>query len=417
MELIFKAEFLVVIFVVTGFIIQNKRIDEIISSTIKVLMGYYIIVYGSNLAINTLGIISLIFRRAFHAFDIIPNNETITSIIQINYSQSVMLIMIIALMSNTIIARITKYKYVFLSIYYLLYISAMMAVITNDSGNYYLNILITGIFVGLITSILPHFTSRYISKILGNNNVTIGFLGNSATFLGLFISNLFKTKKDINSKTRNKFFVRDSNIILFLSMFLLFIMLTSMVDKDFLYDFTSERNRIYVAIKYSINFTVSFYLIVLGVRMMTGEIVNSYKGIAEKIIPNSRIAVDPAVIFSHMPNIVLIGFLFSLLGGIISFFIQLKLKMNVVVPAVITHFFSGGTAAILGYNKNKIGGAIITSLVHGIVISYFPILLMPLLKPHIGLISTCFADSDFLLIALLYTSIKKVISIILGVIM
>ncbi|MCX7950642.1 MAG: PTS ascorbate transporter subunit IIC [Clostridiales bacterium] len=417
MELILKAEFLVVIFVVTGLFIQQKRLDDIVSSTIKVLMGYYIIVYGSNLAVNTLGIISLIFRRAFHAFDIIPNNETIASIIQLNYSQSVILIMIIAMIVNITIARTTKYKYVFLSIYYLLYISAMMAVITNDSGNYYLSILVAGIFVGIIISILPHFTSGYVSKILGNDNVTIGFLGNSATFLGIFMSNIIRTKKEINNKVKNKFFVRDSNIILFLSMFLLFIILTSMVDKDFLYDFTSERNRIYVAIKYSINFTVSFYLIVLGVRMMTGEIVNSYKGIAEKIIPNSKIAVDPAVIFSHMPNIVLIGFLVSLLGGIISFFIQLKLKMNVVVPAVITHFFSGGTAAILGYNKNKIGGAIITSFIHGAVISFFPILLMPLLKPHIGLISTCFSDADFLLIALLFSIIKKLISIVLGVIM
>ncbi|AKN30507.1 PTS ascorbate transporter subunit IIC [Clostridium carboxidivorans P7] len=406
METLMKSDVFLVIIVALGLIVQRKNFRSIVVSLIKVSMGYSIINFGSSIAKNSLSVLSLIIRRSVHAFDIIPNNETMVSIIGNSDGKIVFFIMIIAMLVNIIICKFTRIKYIFLNGYYIFYMAGMMAILINNK-NSKIFIMLAGAYLGIFMSILPFITSIFIKRISKRDDIGLAHFGSFACIIGGICALIFKKREEIKKEKNKISFMRDSSVLMAVSMFVIYLLAVINVDKGFLNDFTGETDKLYIAFKYSINFTVSFYLIVLGVRMMTDEILYSFKGIAEKIISDAKPALDAAVFFVYKPEMIIIGFICSLLAGIITLLIQIKLKTTIVVPAVTAHLFSGGTASIFGYSVSGRRGAVLSSFVHGVIISVLPIFLLPILKPNIGLMRTCYADSDFSILAMIFNSIMK----------
>ncbi len=100
------------------------------------------------------------------------------------------------------------------------------------------------------------------------------------------------------------------------------------------------------------NFAGGIYIILSGVRMILAEIVPAFKGIADKLVPNAKPAIDCPVVFPYAPNAVLIGFIVSFVGGIVGMFILFGIKgaalaaVPIILPGVVPHFFCGATAGV-----------------------------------------------------------------------
>lgn len=73
--------------------------------------------------------------------------------------------------------------------------------------------------------------------------------------------------------------------------------------------------------------------VLAGVGMLLAEIIPAFKGIADKIVPNAKPALDAPVVFPFAPNAVIIGFLFSFLAGLGSMFILPVFGLALIVPA------------------------------------------------------------------------------------
>lgn len=408
LDILMKTDVVLVFVITIGILMQKKEINNLLVSIVKAIMGYNIIVFGSNLAISTLGVLSLTIRRSLHVFDIIPSNETMISIVGYSYGKNALFIMIIAMVINIIIAKLTPLKYIFINGYYILYMSGMLALLINDKPTYSL-IILSGIYLGFFMSFLPFITAPFIKKITGREDIGLAHFGSVACLIGGMTSLIFKNSKEEKKEKKKSSFMRDSSVLMAISMFFIYLLAIINIENGFLYDFTGETNKLYIAFKYSINFTVAFYLIILGVRMMTDEILFAFKGIGEKIIKDAKPAMDSAVFFTYNPEIVMLGFVTSLVGGIVTLMVQIKIKSPVVVPPVTTHLFSGGLAGIFGYVVGKRKGAFLSAFVHGIIITVIPIFLLPLLRPHIGLMRTCYADSDFGILAIIFTFLRKLL--------
>ena len=86
----------------------------------------------------------------------------------------------------------------------------------------------------------------------------------------------------------------------------------------------------------AITFAAGVYIILAGVRMLIAEIIPAFKGIADKLVPNTKPALDCPTIFPFAPNAVIIGFIFSFLAGLVSMFIlpssDLRSSFRVLFP-------------------------------------------------------------------------------------
>ncbi|MDK6591590.1 PTS transporter subunit IIC, partial [Actinotignum timonense] len=64
----------------------------------------------------------------------VPNNEAIISVALQNYGTNTALIMLAGMIFNILIARFTRFKYIFLTGHHTLYLACMIAIIMTVAG-------------------------------------------------------------------------------------------------------------------------------------------------------------------------------------------------------------------------------------------------------------------------------------------
>lgn len=113
-------------------------------------------------------------------------------------------------------------------------------------------------------------------------------------------------------------------------------------------------NNIIFLLWITITLTANIYVLLAGVRMFVGEIMMSFKGISEKLLPGAVAGVDCAAIFAFAPKSVVLGLLFGTIGQVIGVILLIVFKSPIfLIPGFIPLFFDNATIAIFA---NKFGG-------------------------------------------------------------
>ena len=170
---------------------------------------------------------------------------------------------------------------------------------------------------------------------------------------------------------------------------------------------------VYALIK-GMSFAGAIYIILSGVRLILAEIVPAFQGIADKLVPNAKPAIDCPVVFPYAPNAVLIGFLTSFLGGIIGMFGLILINpafsnaLPIILPGVVPHFFCGATAGVFANAEGGLKGTVIGGILHGILITILPVITMPVMG-SLGFAATTFSDADFSTVGIILGNIARFI--------
>ena len=159
----------------------------------------------------------------------------------------------------------------------------------------------------------------------------------------------------------------------------------------------------------AITFAAGVFIILQGVRLILAEIVPAFTGFSEKLVPNARPALDCPVVYPYAPNAVLIGFLFSFLGGLVGLFLCGQFKWVLILPGVVPHFFTGATAGVFGNATGGRRGAMIGAFANGLLITFLPVLLLPVLGA-IGFANTTFSDADFGAVGIVLGNLARYLS-------
>lgn len=113
-------------------------------------------------------------------------------------------------------------------------------------------------------------------------------------------------------------------------------------------------NNVIFLIWISLTLTANIYVLLAGVRMFVGEIMVSFKGISERLLPGAVAGVDCAAIFAFAPKSVVLGLIFGAIGQIIGVLLMIAFKSPIfIIPGFIPLFFDNATIAIFA---NKAGG-------------------------------------------------------------
>lgn len=396
---------LVGVVALVGLIAQKKSLPDTIRGTIKTILGFIVLGGGAGVLVGSLNPLGAMFQEAFQVQGIIPNNEAIVSIALKEYGTATALIMAFGMVANILIARFTRLKYIFLTGHHTFYMACMIGVILTVAGFKGTMLVIVGsLWLGLVMAFFPAIIQPYMRRVTGSDDVGFGHFGTVgyvlAGAIGQATGKGSKSTEELNLPG-NLSFLRDSSVSISLTMMVIYLVLAIAAGPSYVQGQLSDgQNYLVYAIIQAITFAAGVFIILQGVRLILAEIVPAFTGFSERLVPDAKPALDCPIVFPYAPNAVLIGFLASFVGGLVGLALLGMLKWVLILPGVVPHFFCGATAGVFGNATGGRRGAILGAFAHGLLITFLPVFLLPVLG-NLGFTNTTFSDADFGVVGIL----------------
>ena len=296
-----------------------------------------------------------------------PNNEAVVSVAQSILGVETMSILVVGLLFNLLIARFTRYKYVFLTGHHSFFMAALLSAVLGALGLEGTQlILIGGFMLGSWSAISPAIGQKYTLKVTDGDDVAMGHFSSIGYYVSAWIGGI--VGKDSKSTEEIELpeslsFLRNTTISTALTMLIFYLVAAIAAGSEFVVNELSGGVNAYVfAITSAFSFAVGVAIVYAGVRMILADLIPAFQGIADKVIPNAIPAVDCAVFFPYAPTAVIIGFISSFIGGVIGMLILGTLGGVLIIPGLVPHFFTGATAGIYGNSTGGRKGAVIDHL-------------------------------------------------------
>jgi PTS system ascorbate-specific IIC component len=389
---------LVALIAILGLVLQKKSISDIISGGIKTFIGFLVLTGGAGIVSNALEPMGKMFIHAFNVQGVIPNNEAIVAVVLVKYGTDAALIMLVSMIVNVLLARFTRFKYIYLSGHVMLYMAAMLAVLMQVAGFTEIPlVLLGGLMLGIADTAMPALLQPFIRKVTKTNSVALAHTGDFGYWISGLVASVVgdrsKSTEDLNIP-KSISFLRDSTVAITITMSVIYVILALFAGPAYVGRMAGDLNYIVYAIVQAGTFAAGVFVILAGVRLILNEIIPAFKGISQRLVPNSVPALDCPIIFPYAPNAVIVGFFSSFVGGVISMFLMIALHTVIVIPGVVAHFMCGATSGVIGNAVGGRRGAILGAFTQGIVISFMPLALIPVLG-KIGFSNAMFSDTDF----------------------
>ncbi|VTS46702.1 PTS system ascorbate-specific transporter subunit IIC [Staphylococcus pseudintermedius] len=414
---------LVALIAFIGLVVQKKPVSVVTSGTIKTILGFLVLSAGAGVVVQSLEPFGKIFQHAFGVQGVVPNNEAIISIALEKYGTTAALIMVFGMLVNILIARVSNLKFIFLTGHHTFYMAAFLAIIlTVGHIKGVLTVILGALILGLIMAVFPALAQPTMRKITGNDQVALGHFGTVSYWAAGEVGKLFKghskSTEEINFP-KGLSFLRESTISISLTMILLYLIASLFAGVGYVHDeISKDQNFIVFSLIQGVTFAAGVFIILTGVRLILAEIVPAFKGISEKLVPHSKPALDCPIVFPYAQNAVLMGFFVSFLTGVLGMFVMFLIGGVVILPGVVPHFFLGATSGVFGNARGGIKGAVAGSALNGLLITFLPLLFLPFLG-DLGLASTTFSDTDFLVVGIVFGNIVKylgIVGLVIGII-
>lgn len=410
-DLLSQASILVALFTMLGLIFLKKSINEIISGSMKALIGFILLGAGAGVIVNSLQPFGQMIEKAFHVQGVIPNNEAIVAVALGTYGTQVSIVTVVSMIFHLMIARFTPLKFIFLTGHHIFYMAAMITVIVSVGGLSGIPlILVSSLANALAMSLSPLLTYWAMPKIVGpENHIALGHFSNITYSISALIGKLIGkgSPSTENLKIPKELsFLRDNILTIALTMSILYIGAALAAGADFVETLSAGQQYLVFALIQGVTFAAGVSIVLSGVRMVIGEIIPAFKGISEKFVPNAIPALDCPVVFPYAPNAVIIGFLCSFAGGLAGLAILYTIGGVLIIPGVVPHFFVGATAGVFGNALGGRRGCIFGSFVNGLLLAFMPVALLPILG-ELGFANTTFSDGDFVGVGIIIGTIAN----------
>lgn len=388
-----------------GLLLQKKSAQDVISGTVKTILGFMIFNIGSAALSGVVNNFSALFNAGFGIDGVTTQVEIATSLALNTYGTEVALVFVLGFVFNLIIAKYTRFKAIFLTGQHFLYFACVLALVFIGVGApTWVTIIAGGFILGFCGAALPTLSQPYMNKITGTDTLAMGHFNNIGYAFSGWIGKFFAKSKEASEKNPPKlpkFFELFRDFVFSVALFMVVLfyiaviacavngkldMVREMAGNDiwFIYPFLQ-----------GLQFAAGMSVLIYGVRQFIAEITAAFVAISEKYIPNSKPAVDCPAIFPFAPNAVIIGFIGSLLGGFFGMFLMVIFKSPVImIPAAGICFFSGGTAGVFGDAYGGWKGALVGSFIIGIGLVLLPLILYPAFA-DLGILGASFPNIDY----------------------
>jgi PTS system ascorbate-specific IIC component len=404
--------YLIGIITAIGLIALKRNTGQVIGGGLKAAMGFLILGAGAGVVVGSLTPLGELILKVTGAQGVIPTNEVITALAAEQYGTQGAYVLVLGFIVMLVLARFTPLRYIFLTGHHMVFMSIMLTVVISTGLGAELGWLVVplgAVLLGVIMVVMPAFAQPWMRKITGDDSIAIGHFGTlgyiAAGAAGQATGRRSRSTEEINFPQGLRF-LRDSMVATALSMVLIYWVfaiwgLLALPQADALAIFGSADVGAYImaAFAQALQFGVGVAIILFGVRTVLGELVPAFQGIAEKVVPGAKPALDIPIVFPYGANAVLIGFISSFAGGLVTLgliavWLNPVFGLALILPGMVPHFFTGGGAGVFGNATGGRIGAVVGGFVNGILITILPALLL-LVFGELGFANSTFGDADF----------------------
>ena len=400
-DILGEASLLIGLMAMVGLLIQRKPAEKVIAGTIKTIVGFLIFGIGSSAAQGALNGFQSLFVTAFGLEGVTPISEAITAQAQTLFPMVIALIMVGGFVCNLVIAKLTKFKYIFLTGGHSLFLSALLAILLKALGlSDVAAILIGSVIHGFAAALYPAIAQKSMNAVTGTDEIAIGHYCTLAYAFSGWLGSKVGDPEDSTEK------IKLPGVSVSLSIGVIYYIAAAVAGREAVEAISGGTHWLIFPLMQTLTFTGGLYVIITGVRLFLGEIVPAFVGISEKFIPGAKPALDCPVVFPYAPTATVLGFISAYAAGLICMFIMAALHTVVMIPVAIPFFFIGATAGVFGNARGGWKGCVLGAFVTGVLISVGPAIIYPIMQ-SVGLNGTSFPETDFNLIGIFFNFIGK----------
>lgn len=409
--------------VLLGLLLQKKPLSQIVSGTFKAIIGFLIIGAGSDIIVKALNVFEPMWKEVFGletgALGTFMGQDAFNT----KYGSAVTLAMLIGFLINVALARFTRFKYIYLTGHMMFWTSTIFAgIIIHSAGDVSIwkLVLFLAVILGVYWTFQPALTQPFMRKITGGDHIALGHTSASVALLAALFGKLLGNKNHDSEKIKvpkGFEFLRDSNVITALSMGILFLVGAIVLSvkgtpaAQELMAKSGDQNFILYSIIQSFTFAGGIAIVLMGVRMFIGELVPAFNGIATKLVPGARPALDAPVVYPYAPNAVVLGFIGAFSGAIIWLLVLGNTVSYIFVPTMIVLFFHGAAAGVFGNSTGGIRGAVLGGFITSTVVAWGQYLMVKFfIASTVPDTAMWAADSDMFIIGPILHFLAKLLS-------
>lgn len=401
--------------VAIGLILQRKSIDAILKGIFKGIIGMVILLKGVDIVVSSITPLANAFSGLFNT----QSNSTLGdfNVFLGQYGSYVGLILLCGFVINIIIARYTRFKTIYLTGNILFWYPMLFLAVGIENNVSGLKLFIfTLIMYILVITIFPYILRKHVKYVTGNDSFTIGHTSSIYCLLGSYIGKLVGQKdKNIENLNLPKSlsFFRDTNITAAIVMFIVYIIVGLFIGKESRIAIYGSEPLITYSLIQGITFAAGMIILLTGVRMILGEIIPSFKGIADKLAKGSIPALDIPMIFPYGPNALLIGFIIALITSIGTLFLlgASGVLTFALIPLVVACYFDVAPGAIFANARGGWPAAIITSALGGIILMVLAAISLNLVSGTVGNFIQTYGGNEFSIWVIIGDLVGKLFSI------
>ncbi|GAA4156842.1 PTS ascorbate transporter subunit IIC [Actinomadura keratinilytica] len=411
-EILSVPAYLVGIITAVGLLALRRSAGQVVGGGLKAALGFLLVSAGATLVTAALDPLGKMVQGTTGAHGVVPTNEAIVGIAQDRFGAQVAWIMILGFALALVLARVTPLRYVFLTGHHMLFMATLLTMVLATTDMPTFEVVAVGtVLMGVMLVAMPALAQPWTRRVGGDGKIAVGHFGTlgyiAAGATGQLVGRRSRSTEEMKIPEGLRF-LRDSMVATALSMVLIYVVVALLylgrAGRDEAFAAFGDGaagvgDYLMQAVMQGLQFGIAVAVILFGVRTILGELVPAFQGIAERVVPGAVPALDAPIVFPFAQNAVLIGFISSFVGGLVSlgllaWIFDPAFGMALILPGLVPHFFTGGAAGVFGNATGGRRGAIAGAFVNGVIITFLPALLLDVLGSF-GKANTTFGDADF----------------------
>ncbi|WP_375000251.1 PTS ascorbate transporter subunit IIC [Aeromicrobium sp. CTD01-1L150] len=398
-----------------GLAVQGKRLEDIVSGTLRATVGIVVLFIGVDVFTDGLVGFQEVLASAMGTTP--PTSDHSLAEFLASHGGSVALVITAGFAVHLLLVRLFPAAgYLYLTGHLMFWISAItvaaLVQIAPDAGQLTLVLCGAGV-VAAYWTVQPLWMRPLMRKVVPQDTFGFGHTSSLVCVATGFLARPFGSRERHDSESlklpRQLSFFKDVNVSTALVIGLVMLLAVAFADPDVAAAQAAEVNedlsRWVWALIIGLRFAAGLAVVLFGVRMFLAEIVPAFKGVSDRLIPGTRPALDAPTVFPVAPTAVMLGFIGALGTFLALIGVFALADWFTLAPPMIMLFFVGGAAGVFGNVVAGWRGAVLGGVLTGVWLAIGQALTWGMLDSTAPELATL-ADPDWFVLAWLLLALE-----------